>query len=60
MNILKAVLLATLRIVFFGSLKVALFVYVLFQSDTAVTAAPSDGNVHVGGTASYTAQEGLD
>jgi hypothetical protein len=35
MNILKLALLGSLRIVFLGSLKVALFVYALLLSDTA-------------------------
>ena len=38
MTILKLVLIGSLRIVFMGSLKVALFVYAIFLSDTPLLA----------------------
>ena len=55
MTILKHALLGTLKIVFLGSLKVALFVYALFLSDT--TFAGAEGNGYVGDTAPYTKPE---
>jgi hypothetical protein len=44
MTILKHALLGTLKIVFLGSLKVALFVYALFLSDTTFAGAAPEGN----------------
>jgi hypothetical protein len=58
MNILKLALLGSLRIVFFGSLKVALCAYTLFLSDTAFAGPAREGNGQVGDTASYRAPEG--
>ena len=58
MNILKLALLASLRIAFFGSLKVALCAYTLFLSDTAFAGPAREGNGQVGDTASYRAPEG--
>jgi hypothetical protein len=60
MNILKAALLGTLRIIFFGSLKAAIFGYTVFLSAAAFTGAAHEDNGHVGGTASHTAPAGLD
>ena len=53
MNILKLALLGSLRIVFFGSLKVALCAYTLFLSDTAIAGTARESNGHVGGIAFY-------
>jgi len=58
MTILKLVLIGSLRIVFMGSLKVALFVYAIFLSDTPFAGALPDGNGYVGDNASYAAPEG--
>jgi len=57
MTILKHALLGTLKIVFLGSLKVALFVYALFLSDTTFAGAAPEGNGYVGDTAPYTKPE---
>jgi hypothetical protein len=46
MRVLKLALLGSLRIVFLGSLKVALFVYALFLSDTSFAGAVTEGNGH--------------
>ncbi|HUZ90677.1 MAG TPA: hypothetical protein VMU78_02065 [Methylocella sp.] len=54
MTILKVALLGSLRIVFMGSLKAALFVYASLLSDTAFADGVSEGN---GRTASYVAPE---
>jgi hypothetical protein len=43
MNILKLALLGSLRIVFFGFLKVALCAYTLFLPDTAFAGAVREG-----------------
>lgn len=59
MNILKAALLGTLRIIFFGSLKAAIFAYTLFLSAAAFTGAAHEDNGHVGGTASHAASAGF-
>ena len=58
MNIVKFALLGSLRIAFFGFLKVALCAYTLFLSDTVVGGTASEGNGQVGDTASYRAPEG--
>jgi hypothetical protein len=58
MNILKLALLGSLRIAFFGFLKVALCAYTLFLSDTAFAGAAREGNGQVGDAASYGAPEG--
>ena len=58
MNILKLALLGSLRIAFFGFLKVALCAYTLFLSVTAFAGTAREGNGHVGGTASDAAPEG--
>jgi len=51
MTILKLALLGSLRIVFLGSLKVALFVYALFLSDASFAGVVAQGNGHsYGGT----------
>jgi hypothetical protein len=57
MTILKWALLGSLRIVVLGSLKLALFAYTLFVSDTAFVGVAPEGNGHVGDTASYAASE---
>jgi hypothetical protein len=56
-TILKLALLGSLRIVFLGSLRVALFVYVLFLSDTSFAGAVTEDNGHVGDAGSYGATE---
>ena len=43
---------------YFGSLKVALWAYTFFLSDTAFAGTAREGNGHVGGTAFYAAPEG--
>jgi len=53
MNIVKFALLGSLRIAFFGFLKVALCAYTLFLSDTVVGGTASEGNGQVGGIAFY-------
>jgi hypothetical protein len=58
MNILKLALLGSLRIAFFGFLKVALCAYTLFLSDAAFAGAAREGNGQVGDTASCGAPEG--
>ncbi|MGH6823454.1 MAG: hypothetical protein ACREC4_08185 [Methylocella sp.] len=57
MTILKLALLGSPRIAVLGSLKVALFVYTLFPSDASFAGAETEGNGHVGDTASYGATE---
>jgi hypothetical protein len=52
MNILKIVLLCSLRVAFFASLKVALLAYTLCLSDTAFASAVPKVNGTVGDTAS--------
>ena len=44
MNILKLALLGSLRIAFFGFLKIALCAYTLFLSDTAFAGTAREGN----------------
>lgn len=51
MILLKLALLGSLRIVFMGSLKAALFVYALFLSDMALAGAAPKGDGYVGGNA---------
>jgi hypothetical protein len=53
MNIVKFALLGSLRIVLFGSLKVALCAYTLFLPDTIFGGTASEGNGQVGGIAFY-------
>lgn len=48
MTILKLALLGSLRIIAFGSLKIGLFVYALFLSDTVVVAVGPEGTRYVG------------
>ena len=57
MNIVKLALLGSLRIAFFGSLKVALCAYTLFLSDTALASAAREGNkiIKVGASAAQQA-----
>ena len=57
-SILKLALISSLRIVFMGSLKVALFVYATFLSDTPFAGAVPEGNDYVGDNTSYAAPEG--
>ncbi len=57
MTILKLALLGSLRIIAFGSLKIGLFVYALFLSDTAVAAVVPEGTRYVGDGNSYAAPE---
>ncbi|MGH6811029.1 MAG: hypothetical protein ACREDM_01340 [Methylocella sp.] len=57
MTILKLVLLGSLRIALLGSLRVALFVYTLLLSDWSFAGAVTEGNGHVGDTASHGATE---
>ena len=54
MSILKVALLVSLRVAFFGSLKVALFVYTLFLSDTAAPVPVPGGNGPAGGVTTKT------
>ena len=58
MNILKTVLLCSLRIAFFGFLKVALCAYTLFLSDTTFAGTAREGNGNAGDTASSAGPEG--
>ena len=58
MNILKLALLGSLRIAFFGFLKVALCAYTLFLPDAAFAGAACEDSGQVGDTASYDALEG--
>jgi hypothetical protein len=53
MNILKLALLGSLRIAFFGILKVALCAYTLFLSDTAFAGTAREGNGQASDTVSY-------
>jgi hypothetical protein len=46
-----------LKLALLGSLKLALFVYTLFLSDTSFAGAVTEGNGHVGDTASCGATE---
>jgi hypothetical protein len=57
MATLKLALLTSLRIAFLGSLKVALFVYALFLSDTSFAGAVTEGNGNVDDAAFYGATE---
>jgi hypothetical protein len=58
MNILKLALLGSLRIAFFGILKVALCAYTLFLSDTAFVGTAREGNGQASDTVSYGPPEG--
>jgi hypothetical protein len=58
MNILKLALLGSLRIAFFGFLKVALCAYTLFLPNTAFAGAACEDNGQVGDTASHDVLEG--
>ena len=58
MNILKLALLGSLRIAFFGFLKVALCAYTLFLSDTTFAGTAREGNGNAGDTASSAGPEG--
>ena len=58
MNILKLALLGSLRIAFFGFLKVALCAYTLFLSDTAFAGTAREGNGQAGDAVSYGPPEG--
>ena len=51
MKILKLALLGSLRIAFFGAVKVALFAYTLSLPDTALASPASEDNVHMGNEA---------
>lgn len=55
MTILKFALLGSLRIIIFGSLKVGLFVYALFLSDTSFTGSVPEDTGHVGESVSSAA-----
>jgi hypothetical protein len=52
MNIVKSMLRASLRITFFGVLKAALFIYILFLPDSPYVAKAPDGDGFAGVTAS--------
>jgi hypothetical protein len=56
-NIFKLVLLSSLRLAFFGFLKVALFIYIIVLPDSPVVGAAPDGDGRTGDTASNAAQE---
>ena len=58
MNILKLALLGSLRIAFFGFLKVALCAYTLFLSDTAFAGTARKGNGQASDAVSYGPPEG--
>jgi hypothetical protein len=58
MNILKLALLGSLRIAFFGFLKVALCAYTLFLSDTAFAGTAREGNGQDSNAVSYGPPEG--
>ena len=58
MNILKLALLGSLRIAFFGFLKVALCAYTLFLSDTAFAGTAREGNGQASDAVSYGPPEG--
>jgi hypothetical protein len=51
MNIFKLVLLTLFRLVFFGVLKIALVVYILFLPDPPLAAIAQDGDSATGDTA---------
>jgi hypothetical protein len=57
MTIFKLVLLTLLRLVFFGVIKVALVVYILFLPDSPVAGIVQEGDGHTGDTAVNAAQE---
>ena len=57
MTVLKLALLGSLRIIAFGSLKIGLFVYALFLSDTVVVAMVPEGTRYVGDRNSFAAPE---
>jgi hypothetical protein len=59
MNILKVVLLCSLRVAIFACLKVALLAYTLFLSDTAFVSAVPERNGNVGDTASSAGPEAM-
>jgi hypothetical protein len=44
MNIFKLVLLSSLRLAFFGVLKVALFIYIIFVPDSPLVGVAPDGD----------------
>ena len=52
MNILKRVLSGSLRLAFFGGLKVALFAYMLFLPDTTFVSSGPGKRGHVADAAS--------
>jgi hypothetical protein len=56
MNIFKLVLLSSLRLAFFGVLKVALFIYIIFVPDSTLVGVAPDGDRRAGDTASNAAQ----
>jgi len=58
MNIVKVALLGSLRIVLFGSLKVALWAYTFFLSDTAFAGTAREGNGQASDAVSYGPPEG--
>jgi hypothetical protein len=58
MNILKLALLGSLRIAFFGFLKVALCAYTLFLPDAVFAGAACEDSGQVGDTASHDVREG--
>ena len=57
MNIFTALLLSSLRLAFFGVLKVALSIYILFLSDSPLGGAASDDDGRTRDTASNAAHE---
>jgi hypothetical protein len=57
MNIFKLVLLSSLRLAFFGVLKVSLFIYIIVLPDTPLVGVEPDGDGRAGDTASNAAQE---
>ena len=56
MNTFRHVLLSSLRLAFFGFLKVALFIYIILLPDSPLVGVAPDGDGRTGDTASNAAQ----
>jgi hypothetical protein len=59
MSIFKLVLLTLFRLVFFGVIKVALVVYILFLPDSPLAAIAQDGDSATGDTADAAQEAGV-
>lgn len=57
MNIFKLVLFSSLAFIFFGVLRAALFLYILFLPDSPLAGVAPDGDVRTGDAASNAAQK---